>query len=148
MPLIKKPNLSKDLKSYRPVNKLCIISKYVEKSRLEQLNTYMTTQNLLQDYILTCRKNFFTENVLIKIHHDTLKALEGQKGVLWTGLDLSAAFDTVDHDIFIMFLADMYGIGGLALEQFKDYFRNRTVQVLVGNSVSEDVSILFSVPKG
>ena len=42
-PLIKKPNLSKDLKNYRPVNNLCIISKYVEKAMLEQLNTYMTT---------------------------------------------------------------------------------------------------------
>ena len=51
MPLIKKPNLSKDLKNYSLINKLCIISKYVEKAMLEQLNTYMTTQNLLPDYI-------------------------------------------------------------------------------------------------
>ena len=49
-PLIKKPNLSKELKNYRLVNNLCIISKYVEKAMLEQLNTYMTTQNLLPHY--------------------------------------------------------------------------------------------------
>ena len=55
-PLIKKPNLSKDLKNYRPVNNLCIVSKYVEKAMLEQLNTYMTTQNLLPDYISAYRK--------------------------------------------------------------------------------------------
>ena len=64
------------------------------------------------------------------------------------GLDLSAAFDTVDHDILLMVLANMYGIGGLALEWFKDYLRNRTMQVLVGNSVSEAVSIPFSIPQG
>ena len=42
----------------------------------------------------------------------------------------------------------MYGIGGLALEWFKDYLRNRAVQVLIGNSVSEAVGIPFSVPWG
>ena len=40
--------------------------------------------------------------------------------MLLIGLDLSVAVDTVDHDILIMVLANMYGIGGLALEWFKD----------------------------
>ena len=40
-----KPNLRKDLKNYRPVNRLCIITKYVEKAMLEQLNTCLTMQN-------------------------------------------------------------------------------------------------------
>ena len=39
----------------------------------------------------------------------------------------------------------MYGISGLALESFKDYLRNRTVQILVGNSLSEVISIPFSI---
>ena len=54
----------------------------------------------------------------------------------------------MDHDILIMVLENMYGIGGLALEWFKDYLRNRVVQVLIGNSVSEAVGIPFSVPQG
>ena len=109
----------------------------------------MTTLSLPLDYISTHRKkNFTTETVLVKIHHDILKAFERQKGVLLTGLDLSAASDTVDHDILIMVLANMYGIGGLVLEWFKDYLRNRAVQVLIGNSVSEVVGIPFSVPQG
>ena len=146
--LIKNLNLSKDLKNYRSVNNLCVISKYVEKAMLEQLNTYMTTQNLLPDYILAYRKNFSTETVLVKIHHDILKAFEEQKGVLLTGLDLSAAFETVDNNILIIVLENIYGIGGLALEWFKDYLRNGAVQVLIGNSVSEAVDIPFSVPQG
>ena len=148
MPLIIKPNLSKDLKKYRPVNNLCIISKYVEKAMLEQLNTYMTTLNLLPDYILAYRKNFFIETVLVKIHHDILKAFEEQKGTLLIGLDYSAAFDTVDHNILLMVLANMYVIGGLALEWFKNYVRNRAVQILIGNSVSEAVGIPFSLQQG
>ena len=43
---IKKPNLSKDLKNYFPLNNLCLISKYVEKAMLEEVSRYMTTQNL------------------------------------------------------------------------------------------------------
>ena len=90
------------------------------------------------------KKNFSTETVLVKIHHDMLHTFKEQKGVLLMGLDLSAAFD---HDILIGILANMYGIGGLALEWFKDYLRNRAVQVLIGNSVSEAVGIPFSVPQ-
>ena len=88
------------------------------------------------------------ETVLVKIHHDILKAFKEQKGVLLTGLDLSAAFDTVGHNILIMVLKNKYGIGGLALKWFKDYLRNRAVQVLIGNSISEAVGIPFSVPQG
>ena len=104
-------------------------------------NTKFTTR-----LYFSLQKNFSTETVLVKIHHDILKAFEEQKGVLPTRLDPSAAFDTVDHDILIMVLQNMYGIGGLALEWFNDYLRNRAVQVLIGNSVSEAVGIPFSVP--
>ena len=54
----------------------------------------------------------------------------------------------MDHDILIMVLTNMYSIIGLALEWFKDYLRNRAVQVLVRNSVLEAVGIPFSVPQG
>ena len=68
---------------------------------------------MLPDYILAYRKNFSTETTLVIIHHDIIKAFKEQKGVLLTGLDLSTAFDTVDYDILILVLANMYGIGGL-----------------------------------
>ena len=55
------------------------------------------------------------------------KPLKNRIGVLLTGPILSAVFDTVDHAILIMVLANLYGISGLALEWFKDYLRNRVV---------------------
>ena len=75
------------------------------------------------------QKNFSTVTILVNIHHVILKAFEEQKGVLLTGLDLSAIFDTVDHNILIMVLKNMYGIGGLALEWFKDYLRNGSASI-------------------
>ena len=94
----------------------------------------MATQNLLPDYFQPTEKNLSTETVLVKIHHDILKVFEEQKEVFLTGLDLSAAFDTVDHDILIMVPENMYDIGGLALQWFKDYLTGyREVQVLIGN---------------
>ena len=54
----------------------------------------------------------------------------------------------MDHDILIMVLENMYSIGGLALEWFKDYLRDRAVQILIKNSVSKAVGIPFSVPQG
>ena len=114
---------------------------------LEQLNTYTTIQNLLPRYISALQDNFCMKTVL-KIHHDILKAFEEQKGILLTGLDLSAAFDTVGHNILIMVLKNKYGIGRMALEWFKDYLKNRAVQVLIENSIPEAVDIPFSVPQG
>ena len=83
---------------------------------MHQLICYMTTQNLLPDYILAYRKNFSTKPILVKINQDILRASEKLKEVLLMGLDLSMAFDTMDHNILIMVLANTYGIGGLVLE--------------------------------
>ena len=73
-------------------------------------NTKFTTR-----LYFSLQKKFSMETILVKIHHDILKAFVEQKGVLLTGLDLSAAFDTVDHNILIMVLKHVWywwtGIG-------------------------------------
>ena len=94
------------------------------------------------------QKKFLHLNSSGQIHHDLFKAFEEHKGVLLTGLDLSEAFDTVDHDILIMVLENMYGIGRLALEWFKDYLRYRIVHVLIRNNVPEGVGIPFLYTMG
>ena len=56
---------------------------------------YNNTKCITRLYLSLQKKTFSTETVLVKIHHNILKAFEEQKGVLLIGLDLSAAFDTV-----------------------------------------------------
>ena len=61
---------------------------------------------------------------------------------------MSAEFDTADHRSLITVLENMYGTSWQGLEWFKDYLRNRSLQVLVGNCVFEVLSLPFSVPLG
>jgi hypothetical protein len=72
---------------------------------------------------------------------------QGNVSVL-TLLDLSAAFDTVDHTILLTTLLNQYGICGTALSWFRDYLANRTQSVVINNSSSDNVDLVFGVPQG
>ena len=63
-------------------------------------------------------------------------------------LDLSAAFDTIDHDIMLTILSDEIGITGVALEWFRSFLVGRTQRVRVENEVSEKLEVLFGTPQG
>ena len=63
-------------------------------------------------------------------------------------LDLSAAFDTVDHNILIRRLETSFGITGPALEWFRSYLRDRSMKVCINGAYSEAVGLESSVPQG
>ena len=63
-------------------------------------------------------------------------------------LDLSAAFDTVDHDILASVLRNNYGINGTALEWLKTYLNNRQLKVKIRESTSSSHIFNYSVPQG
>ena len=63
-------------------------------------------------------------------------------------LDLSAAFDTIDHGILLSRLNSLYGISGDALDWFKSYLSNREQRVIIGDTVSECKDLNFGVPQG
>ena len=65
-----------------------------------------------------------------------------------TLLDLSAAFDTIDHLTLISHLSSWYGISGTALDWFTSYLSNRCQQVKIHDYISEAVYISFGVPQG
>ena len=65
------------------------------------------------------RSHHSTETTLLKVKADVLRAMDNQEVVCLVLLDLSAAFDTVNHDTLIVRLQDRFGIGGIALEWFR-----------------------------
>ena len=94
-PLLKKPSLDPDnLKNYRPVSNLSLLSKLTEKIVLLQLSEHLQTNNLLYSLQSAYRPGHSTETALLKIVNDLLSALDEDKVSLLSLLDLSAAFDT------------------------------------------------------
>ena len=148
-PLLKKPSLDQNiLKNYRPVSNLSFLSKIMEKVVLKQLLAYLNTNDLMSHSQSAYRPAHSTETTLVKVTNDLLKSLdEGNVSVL-TLLDLSAAFDTIDHVTLLRRLNIHYGISGSALSWFKSYLLGRTLTVLVDGQTSTSVPLTFGVPQG
>ena len=148
-PLLKKPTLSKeDMKNYRPVSNLSFISKLLEKVVANRIHSHMEETNTTNSFQSAYRKSHSTETALLRIHNDVLMAMDKGKVTVLTSLDLSAAFDTIDHHILVNRLEKWYGISGSALRWLSSYLTDRCQQVKLGNQVSSGVDLPFGVPQG
>ena len=94
------------------------------------------------------KKNHSTETLLIRIVNDLLIASDEGKATVVMLLDLSAAFDTVDHNKLLHILYREIGISGTALAWFRSYLSGRCQKVRVGTHESVDITIKFGVPQG
>ncbi|MCP3849467.1 MAG: reverse transcriptase family protein, partial [Gammaproteobacteria bacterium] len=148
-PLLKKPSLDQNnLKSYRPVSNLPFLSKILEKVVLQQLLEYLNLHNLLPSSQSAYRPAHSTETLLLKITNDILCALDDGNVSVLTLLDLSAAFDTIDHALLLNRLHSLYGISGAALAWFKSYLFERFQSVTLSNDMSQQSPLSFGVPQG
>ena len=148
-PLLKKSGLDKEvLKNYRPVSNLSFISKVLEKVVAKRLDDHMLDNNLYSSVQSAYRERHSTETALLKVQSDILTALDSASGAVLLMLDLSAAFDTIDHGILLSRLNSLYGISGDALDWFKSYLSNRVQRVIIGDTVSECKNLNFGVPQG
>ena len=143
-PLLKKSNLnSDDFKNFRPVSNLPFISKVIEKVVAVQLVDYINDNDLGESLQSAYKRHHSTESELLKVHNDILKAVDNRRTVVLLLLDLSAAFDTVDHGILIHRLESWFSIKGKALQWFRSYLENRLQYVCINgsNSSSTDVGV-------
>ena len=114
-PLIKKVNMDhNDLKNYRPISQLPFISKALEKIVSSQLQKYMSLNSLHEPLQSAYKPGHSTETAILKVKNDIDYALGNRKGVLLVLLDLSAAFDTVDHSILLKRMTTYLGVSGTA----------------------------------
>ncbi len=148
-PLLKKPNLDYSLlNNYRPISNISFLSKILEKIVLQQLNQFLDEYSIREKYQSGFRQGHNTETALLKIVNDLrLNTDKGNASVLIL-LDLSAAFDMVDHCILIDRLEKCIGLSGNDLNWFKTYITERTFSVNIGDCTSKNYDILYGVPQG
>ena len=84
----------------------------------------------------------------MKLVDDILKGMESQEVTALVALDLSVAFDTVDHDLLLVILRSHFGIDGIPLAWIKSYLNNRSFQVLVGSVLLDPMEVPYAVPQG
>lgn len=148
-PLIKKPSLNPEVFSnYRPISNLPFISKVLERVVAEQLNRYLNGNTLFTKMQSAYKKNHSVETALVRVSNDLLRALDSKKEAILVLLDLSSAFDTVNHDILLNRLRVRFGITGCALEWFESYLKGRIQTVIIGDEKSSACSVLRGVPQG
>ena len=147
-PLLKKIGLDLIGKNYRPVSNLPFLSKVLEKAALDQFIAHCDNHSLLPDYQSAYRKHYSCETALIKLTNDVLWSMENGKVSVVVMIDLSAAFDTVDHDLLLEVLETRFGIKDTCLKWYENYLRPRAFRVCVKDCYSEEKNLTFSVPQG
>lgn len=148
-PLLKKPTLDVEVFSnFRPISNLTFMSKLTEKVVASQLINHISS-NGLDEILQSAYKQFHsTETALVKVFNDIILDVDRNRTVILLLLDLSAAFDTVDHTILIERLANHFGLCDLALAWFKSYLSDRTHFVSIRGARSVTCSLSCGVPQG
>ena len=100
-PLLKKLGLELLLTNFRPVSNLTFMSRIIEHCMLLQLGEHCRKYDLQPDYQSAYREHYSCETALLKLSDNILWGMEKQSITSLVILDLSAAFDTVDHDILL-----------------------------------------------
>ncbi len=115
-PLIKKTQLDpKDRVNYRPISNLPFLSKILEKVVSSQLYSFLEKNYICEDFQSGYRPSHSTETALVRVTNDLLLSSDQGFISLLVLLDLSAAFDTIDHNILLNRLENSVGISGSAL---------------------------------
>ena len=145
-PLIKNLNMGTELKNYRPISNLSFLSKIIEKAAQVQLQKHFDRQSLLPNHQSAYRQHYSTETILLNMCDNILKTTETQKCTSIVSLDLSTAFNTVNHKILLGILKSYFGISDHALAWLSSYLSKRKFLVQIGQLTSKMIEIDFLVP--
>ena len=132
--------------SYRPISNLNTISKILERLYLARLVPHVSPSicPLQSAY----RQHHSTETALLKIVNDIFETVDSGCTTVLVALDLSAAFDLIDHAALVKRLEHTFGVRGAALDWLRSYLNTRSCYVRIGNSVSTTTHCDTGVPQG
>lgn len=148
-PLLKNKNLNPTvLSNFRPISKLPFLSKVLEKVVLSQLQDFLDQHGIHEKFQSGFKQLHSTETALLKIFNDLILAVDSGHSAVLVLLDLTAAFDTVDHNILLSRLESYVGIRGSALKWFNSYLTDRTFSIRLGDYSSGHAPLVCGVPQG
>ena len=149
VPLLKKTYLdNSELNNYRPVSNLSFLSKIIERVVAREFLNYLKMNNLLPMFQSGYRHHHSTETALLHVLSQLFASADSQNVSLLAFLNMSAAFDCVDHDILLKKLSSNFGVTGTVKSWFKTYLVGRTQQVSFLNELSDKIVMTYGVPQG
>ena len=149
IPLLKKVFLDPEVfKNLRLVSTLPFLSKTLERAAGKRMKVHKDTKKLNEKNQSAYREGHSTETALVRIQNDVLRAIDTKRCVFLVLLDMSAAFDTVDHSVLLNRLSNRFGIQGLALQWIESYLGDRKQFVLVHGTKSDLQKLDCNVPQG
>ena len=148
-PLFKKSNLDpNDLKNYRPISNMSFLSKLRERVIAARLSSHLSSHNLMSKLQSTYRKFHSSETALLYVRNHILASLDEGHSTALLLLDLSAAFDTIDHSILTHRLQHWFGISSTALNLLSSFLSDRSQTVITPTSKSNPLLLEYGVPQG
>ena len=148
-PILKALSLDcEEFKNLRPVSILSFVSKLTERVVDCRINTHLAENSLHNPSQFGYKKHHSCETMLLKLVDDVLVGIDKKFGVVVLMVDLSAAFDTVDHGRLLNILEFKYHITGLALLWLKSFLTGRLQRVKFNGFISEAIVVAYGVPQG
>ena len=136
-----------DLKNYRPISLLPLLSKLIEKAIHIQTQEYLDKHGLLYKFQSGFRKKFSTDSCLVQLSDFIINAMDKGLHTGMTLIDLQKAFDTLDHDILLEKM-ECLGFKKPVIKWFESYLSNRKLFVLLEGVFSEEGLLTCGVPQG
>ena len=146
-PVLEKPGLDIEFMNFRPLSNLTFISKLTEKAVFCQINNHMVDYGFYPIAQSSYRRNYSTETALLRVKNDILLNINRQHVTLLVLLDLSAAIDTVDHNIMLETLHKL-GFKSNVLEWFRSYLSGRCQRVSVRECQLKRFHLNCGIPQG
>ena len=142
-----KENDKNEIKNYRPISILPVISKIFEKSATKQLSEYLEKNTLLSPLQHAYRKYHSTVTCLFELLNNIYEKLDNKKMVAIVSLDLSKAFDSINHQLLLQKLENL-NLDKNSIKYIKSYLENRTQMTKFPNFISKGEKIKSGVPQG
>ena len=146
VPIFKKDDQAQ-IKNYRPISVLPVISKIFENAMHTQLMEYFTFHNLLANQQYGFRPNRSTELAALELMDRNINFMNQSLCPVNIYLDLSKAFDSLKYDI-LMSKLKFYGLQSKALQLLKSYLSDRSQYVQIDNVKSNPHSVSCGIPQG